>query len=69
MRTTYKYIRFLKLDREYQYDILNNNNDTLLGHIFWYRPWHQWVFTQAKENMVFSKSCLLDIIDFINQLG
>ena len=76
MKTKYKYIHFKKMEEtlpdkngRWIYNIINNNSKTILGDVFYYYKWKQYVFTQAEENMIFNKSCLLDIIDFINQLS
>ncbi len=76
MKTKYKYIHFVKMDGTFPdknerwiYNIINNSSKTTLGSIFYYYKWKQYVFEQESEGIVFNKSCLLDIIDFINQLS
>jgi hypothetical protein len=47
------------------FQILNNKRMNLLGMIEYYAEWNQYIFESA-PNMVYSVSCLRDIIDFIN---
>jgi hypothetical protein len=69
MEKKYKYITIketgaLEGSKE-TYDILNNRSGDWLGEIYYYRDWRQYVCT-FNEQAVFNKSCLLDIIYFID---
>ena len=50
----------------YVYRIVNNKSNKLLGMIFWYAQWRQYVceFTAGR---IFNNSCLRDIIKFIEE--
>jgi len=66
MKIKYKHISF----EEYgdgKFYICNNNDGIILGATKYYDNWNQWVFYPV-NNALFSKSCLLDIADFLNQL-
>lgn len=49
------------------YHILNNKSADLLGEIFYYPQWRQFV-CQFRQIAVFNQECLLNIIDFIDSL-
>ena len=73
MKTVYEYIRF-EGDSEFfpsrktkVFTCDNTNTGVRLGTVSWSRAWRQYCFEPAVQT-VFSKSCLLDICDFINQL-
>jgi len=65
----YKFIHFEEgeLDNHKVWNCINNSKGTLLGYLF-HGPWNGYVWTQAEANVIFSRSCLLDIADFISQL-
>ncbi len=74
MKTKYKFIHFvetedLSLDIPKMYECINNKSKTVLGYIAHYTVWHEYVFSQADSGIVFNSSCLLDIVDFLNQLN
>ncbi len=46
------------------YDITNNKTNFRLGLLIYDRQWKQYVFCPT-GNCIFSKDCMLDIIDFI----
>lgn len=46
------------------YKINNNKSGQLLGYIYFFPEWKQYVFSSYND-IVFSVSCLNDIIDFI----
>jgi len=67
----YKYIHFEKrvnpeTKKEF-YACCNNKTGDVLGFVSFYKPWEQLVFNQAVQESVFSKDCLLDIVDFIGK--
>ncbi len=47
------------------YRIFNNRSQNQIGILAYYRPWKQYVFS-SKEDCVFNKDCLVDVLDFIN---
>ena len=69
LEARYKYIHFAEgeLDKQKVWKCINNSKGTLLGYLF-HGPWNGFVWTQADANLIFSKSCLLDIADFIDQI-
>ena len=72
MKTEYKFITFFKMpkdDKRRKTDIWEcwRYGVTKLGEVRWWGSWRQYTF-QPSPNTVFSKDCMLDIIDFINQL-
>ena len=66
MKTRYEYIHFVQ-DAENAWVVRNNKTEDSLGMITWYLRWRQFCLLPYPE-IVFSKGCLLDIIDFIGQL-
>jgi hypothetical protein len=72
MKTEYKYIKFDKIvipgRKTAVYTIVNISSGTIIGRISWNGQWRQYCFYSESET-VFSKGCLLDIIDFIDQLN
>ena len=69
---TYKFIHFEKrtgtrAGKEF-YVCCNNKSGDVLGFVKYYNPWKQWVFSQGVQDVVFSKDCLKDIIDFMEGL-
>ena len=67
----YKYItiNYSESDAKKQhYLIFNKKYGDLLGEIGWYSPWRQYCF-MPQDDTVFSRCCLNDIIDFINELN
>lgn len=66
----YKYIHIEKdskglYDGKPLYEIKNNKTSTVIGIIFYYKGWKQYVFN-AKPSCVFNVGCMKDIIDFID---
>ena len=43
-----------------------NNSGEILGVINWYAPWRQYCFDS--NNVIMSKSCLLDVADFLEKI-
>jgi hypothetical protein len=70
MKVKYQYIHFVKAEKNKKehWEVYNNRTGSLLAYIIWYPSWKQWVTTQAQEQIIFSDSCFLDIIDFKKQL-
>lgn len=71
MKTRYKHIHFvdsLDDDNHDSYLCYGNNADVLLGRVEYYPRWRQYVFATVVSDIVFSKSCLGDLVDFIKQL-
>lgn len=66
----YKYISFKRQTENFSgkpmFECINNKSGKVLANIFWYSQWKQYCFTQTSENIVFDKTCLNDVIDFIN---
>jgi len=73
MKTKYKFIHFepmewLDTGKTKHFDCKNNNDNYSLGIVEWERGWRQYIFSSSGADVIFSVGCLLDIIDFINQL-
>lgn len=47
------------------YQIYNNKSNDILGQIFYYSPWRQYCFRAKDDNCIWNNSCMLDIIDFL----
>lgn len=72
MKTKYKFINFELIETKTKtgmWKCLNNRGDSLLGFIKWYPSWRQYCYFTMEQEAVYSKGCLEDIIDFINQLN
>ena len=69
VKKVYKHIT-IYLDEEQQvydkpvYIVINTKNEDVLGYIYYEQKWNQYVFT-SQPDIIFSVSCLQDIIDFI----
>lgn len=66
MKTKYKYIRF-ELFYDGFWNIWNNRSKDLLGDLRFYDNWKEWEL-RLERGVAFTKECLLDVVDFINQL-
>jgi len=70
MKTEYKYIEFKKGLDPKTWDCLNRRSKNILCGIAFHPTWKQWVMeTDHCVDSIFNNSCLLDIVDFINQLN
>lgn len=71
MKTKYNHIHFVKqptlFENHLAYSCRNNKSKCLLGQIYYYPPWRKFVFCPHGP-VFFDKSCLRDIIDFLEQL-
>jgi len=61
-----KYIYFEK--KEKHIEIKNKKTKSLLGYIYYYNQWRQYIFTQADGGIIFSQDCLQDIVEYIKKL-
>lgn len=67
----YKYICFeLKEEKPKTkvYNCINNKSSYVIGQIKWFPSWRQYCFYPFGYT-VFSKGCLNDITDFINEIS
>ena len=70
MRIRYKYIHFAMLEKKQKTSVWscrNNASDYELGRVEWYYPWRQYCFFPSGDSL-FNKGCMLDIIDFMENL-
>ncbi len=70
MKTEYKYINFKIIEEKPKTKVwgcYNNKSDFLLGEIKWHGAWRQYCFFPS-AGTVFNNGCLVNIINFINQL-
>jgi hypothetical protein len=47
------------------YSVSSNHDGTLLGKVYWYSHWHQYIF-EPTMNCVWSSDCLGELNDFIS---
>jgi hypothetical protein len=50
------------------YEIKSKRTGEVLGHIFWYGAWRQYIFTTPEE-IAWSLGCLQDVIAFMHNLS
>lgn len=70
LKTKYKHIEFLEAEKKPKtsvYLVKNHQTGDRLGVVFWHSPWRQYVLRPFLETL-WSRSCLDDVSDFINQL-
>jgi hypothetical protein len=70
MEKVYKHITIYEAEETYHdkpiYGVMNTKHGDMLGYIAWEPNWKQFVFSANREDdIIFSVSCLKDIIDFI----
>ncbi len=70
MEKVYKHITIYKSDEIHNdhpvFGIINTKHKDFLGYITYEPNWKQYVFSSNREDdIIFSVSCLKDIIDFI----
>jgi len=66
----YEYIQFRELfskGKTKYFECINNKSSNRLGIIKWYGPWRQYCFF-PEPGTIFSKGCLFDIYNFIEEL-
>ncbi len=52
-----------------KFEVYNKEYNELLGRIKWYGAWRQYAFMpESKKELVFEKTCLKDISEFLNNL-
>lgn len=71
MKTTYKYINFVKIEDKPKtavYSCRNLRAGNELGQVRWYPPWRQYCYFPTCP-AVYSVGCMEDINNFIGQLG
>lgn len=49
------------------YNVFSKNHGDLLGRIFWYGPWRQYVF-EPLDGTLWSRGCLGEIKQFLTEL-
>lgn len=70
MKTSYKYISFVESSEPgIAYNCINNRSKSVLAYIFYYKQWKEYCFSQANQGMIFNDGCLMDIVNFIQQLN
>lgn len=65
-KNKYKYIQFVEGLKD-EWTVWTNKSDESLGVITYNRKWKEWEFA-PEERTLYTKQCLLDLADFINQL-
>lgn len=67
MKSKYLFFEQLKSKPKTEvHRVHNAKHGETLGDIKWYAPWRQYCF--IIDDMVFSRGCMRDICDFIDQL-
>jgi len=76
MRTTYRYIHFVEIEKKPKTSVWscrNNRTGGELGRVEWYGPWRQYCYSptgsSAASQVVYSEGCLADIVAFLKQLS
>jgi len=70
LKTKYKYISFVKSEHPgIEYNCINNKSKAVLAYIFYYKKWKEYCFSQAEQGVIFNDGCLLDLVNFIQQLN
>lgn len=49
------------------YEVFSKSSLDVLGRIFWYGPWRQYVFESVSET-IWSRGCLKEIMEFVEKL-
>ena len=49
------------------YNVLSKAEGNLLGRIFWYWAWRQYVF-EPNQNTIWSRGCQSEVTAFLNEL-
>jgi hypothetical protein len=65
----YKYVKMVETEKKPKtsvFEVRTNSTDDILGEIRWHPQWRQYSFIPSQVKTIFSKSCMIDIIDFIN---
>lgn len=68
MKTKYRHIYFEESGLTEGYVIRNNKTKNYLGNVIYYILWKKYI-VEFSAKAVFDESCLLDIADFLKQLG
>lgn len=64
------YVSFKLIERKPKtnvYEIMSESRGNILGRIFWYGPWRQYVFEPLPDT-VWSRGCLKEITSFLDGL-
>lgn len=66
----YKYITMIKVEDKPKTSVFNvfTKYDDILGQVKWFPRWRQYCFF-PEDDCVFSKDCMKDINNFIEQLS
>jgi len=65
-----KYLAFILVDKKAKtnvYLVKSKSDNYLLGKIYWYFPWRQYIFDSYSNN-IWSRGCLKQVMDFIEEL-
>lgn len=65
-----EYIKFEVLEKKPRtnvYGIFSLSDESLLGKIYWYGPWRQYIFDPWKET-IWNRGCLKQVLEFIQEL-
>lgn len=70
MKTKYKYIHFqISIEDRDIWECYNSKHGDLLGDVFFFERWNQYVFAADNAEIIFSAECLNDIKHFLEQLN
>jgi len=71
VKTEYKFIKFVEHTRNNLpnwWEIMNIKENDGIGIIEWYPRWRKYIFMSASADYIFDKTCLKDIIAFIEDV-
>jgi len=64
------YIRFEVMEKKPKtnvYGIFSLSDESLLGQIYWYSPWRQYVFDSYSKT-IWNDGCLEEVTNFLKEL-
>ena len=69
---TPKWIRFVYIGtspsgKTKKWEVIAKEDETILGYITWAAVWKGYVFSATDEHIIFEKTCLRDIANFIEE--
>lgn len=68
-----KFIRFVEdgsdpYNGKSQFRVVSRSNDGILGDIYWYPNWRQFIF-ESEEDVIWSWDCLKGVSEFMQELN
>ena len=69
--TPKKYLTFNLVEKKAKtnvYHVCEKRTEVILGKIYWYGPWRQYVLEPGAADIIWSQGCLQQIINFLEEL-